>query len=200
MTNAPANVVDFGIATIAKEVQRLPKDWVLIPINGKKIPPYGKWEDSRFKAEDFEKAVVSNVCEGARCKVGGPNEFTLPSKWVKAAGVLCGIPSGGLLFLDHDGSTADTKILELSGCSSVKEALPKTALVTSGRPHRYQAIYRISRRRDTSPRRASRIPLDWLSISSRRHSSRDKRVLLAPSSRGHPYRRCSHVDDGGDVN
>ncbi|NEZ61515.1 hypothetical protein D0962_01780 [Leptolyngbyaceae cyanobacterium CCMR0082] len=145
MTNTATKVVDFGIATIIKEVQRLPKEWALIPVGGKKAPLYSGWQQSGFKAGDFEKAATSNVFEGAICKADKPDAFTLPSKWVRAAGVLCGEPSGGLLFLDHDGLTADAKILELSGCETIKQALPRTPVVKSGRLNRYQAIYKIGK-------------------------------------------------------
>ncbi|WP_244329377.1 DUF3987 domain-containing protein [Tolypothrix sp. PCC 7910] len=60
-----------------------------------------------------------------------------------AVGVLCGTPSYGLLFVDHDGASCDTLIEKLSA-QSLEEALPKTVTVTSGREGRYQAIYKVS--------------------------------------------------------
>ncbi|MEO0949530.1 MAG: bifunctional DNA primase/polymerase, partial [Cyanobacteria bacterium J06641_5] len=47
-----------------------------------------------------------------------------------------------LLFLDHDGESCDRLIESLSG-QSLADALPKTVGITSGRPGRYQLIYRV---------------------------------------------------------
>ena len=141
-----AQVVDFGLAAIAKELAKLPPHWAFIPVGGKKAPQYSDWQKSRFSAQDFERAANSDVFQGAICKAGTDEAHPIPQHWIKAAGVLCGVPSGGLLFLDHDGASADSKILELSGCTTLGDALPKTAVVTSGRPGRYQAIYQIPER------------------------------------------------------
>ncbi|NEZ54967.1 DnaB-like helicase C-terminal domain-containing protein [Adonisia turfae] len=141
--NNSAQVVDFGVASIAREVAKLPGHWAFIPVGGKKAPQYTDWQKSRFQASDFDNASATGEFSGAVCKAGEPNAYTLPARYVKAAGVLCGEPSGGLLFFDHDGPTGDPKILELSGCNEISEAMPKTAVVTSGRQGRYQAIYQV---------------------------------------------------------
>lgn len=138
-----AQVVDFGLAAIAREVARLPQHWSFIPVGGNKAPQYSGWQHSRFTAADFDKAVATGVFEEATCKAGEPDEYWLPANRVKAAGVLCGEPSGGLLFFDHDGHSGDAKILELSGQATIAEAMPRTAVVTSGRKGRYQAIYQV---------------------------------------------------------
>ncbi|NEQ51275.1 MAG: hypothetical protein F6K11_14240 [Leptolyngbya sp. SIO3F4] len=139
-----AQVVDFGLAAIAREVARLPKHWAFIPVGGNKAPQYSGWQHSRFTTADFDKAVATGVFEDATCKAGEPDEYWLPASRVKAAGVLCGEPSGGLLFFDHDGYSGDAKILELSGQSTIANAMPRTAAVTSGRKGRYQAIYQVA--------------------------------------------------------
>ena len=144
--NATAQVVDFGLATIAREVANLPKHWAFIPVGPKKAPQYSGWQHSRFSASDFDKAVATGVFQDATCKAGQPDEYWLPADRIKAAGVLCGEPSGGLLFFDHDGYSGDQKILELSGCAQIADAMPKTAVVTSGRKGRYQAIYQVPER------------------------------------------------------
>lgn len=143
MMNNSAQVVDFGVASIAREVAKLPGHWAFIPVGGKKAPQYTDWQKSRFQASDFDNAAATGEFSGAVCKAGEPNAYTLPARYVKAAGVLCGEPSGGLLFFDHDGLSGDPKILELSGCNEISEAMPKTAVVTSGRQGRYQAIYQV---------------------------------------------------------
>ena len=144
--NTSAQVVDFGLAAIAREVAKLPSHWSFIPVGGAKAPQYSGWQHSRFTAADFDKAVATGVFQDATCKAGEPGEYWLPSNRVKAAGVLCGEPSGGLLFFDHDGYSGDAKILELSGESSIADAMPKTAVVSSGRKGRYQAIYQVPQR------------------------------------------------------
>ena len=108
--NAPAQVIDFGLAGIARELSKLPKHWAFIPVGDKKAPQYSNWQNSGFSADDFSRAVDSSQFKGAVCKLGTEDAYSLPTHRVKAAGVLCGTPSGGLLFLDHDGVTADQKI------------------------------------------------------------------------------------------
>jgi predicted P-loop ATPase len=58
----------------------------------------------------------------------------------RAIGVCCGVPSGGLLFLDHDGKSAST-ILREWGCPM--SSLPRSWTVTSGRDGRFQVIYQV---------------------------------------------------------
>jgi hypothetical protein len=58
----------------------------------------------------------------------------------KAIGVIAGPPSGGLLFLDQDGISAAEKLTELG---LPPHTLPKTALCTSGRDGRLQALFTI---------------------------------------------------------
>lgn len=60
-------------------------------------------------------------------------------------GLRLGEISGGLVALDHDGSSASQVIEQLSG-KNVVEALPPTIGVTSGKHGRYQLIYRIPSR------------------------------------------------------
>lgn len=141
MSAAP--VVELGLAAITKELHRLPPHWSLIPVGGNKAPQFTDWQHSRFSVADFENALSTGQFDGALCKKGKPGEYTLPARYIQAAGVLCGEPSGGLLFFDHDGNSGDPKILELSGKDTIADAMPKTAVVTSGRKGRYQAIYQV---------------------------------------------------------
>jgi hypothetical protein len=102
---------------LVESLKKLPDDWALTPVDGKKAPYQENWQNS-----PLSKRTVAAEIKAGRCK---------------AVGVLCGEPSGGLLFFDHDGVSCDTLIEKLSG------ELPKTVGVTSGRPGRYQLIYRM---------------------------------------------------------
>jgi len=136
---------EWSIKAMLPEIDKLPPDWALIPIGNAKRPPYSGWETSKFKAIDFHRAASSGVFKGAMCGAGGESPYEMPERYCRAVGVLCGKPSGGLLFLDHDGRSCDPLIEKLAGCTR-KEAIPKTAVVSSGKPGRYQAIYRVPER------------------------------------------------------
>ena len=58
----------------------------------------------------------------------------------KAIGVIAGPASDGLLFLDHDGISATA---ELERLGIPPRSLPKTALCTSGRDGRFQALFTV---------------------------------------------------------
>lgn len=101
----------------------------LIPVNfglvacGRRKQPYkAEWQKNPLDA-----AAIGREIKAKRCH---------------AVGVLCGEPSGGLLFLDHDGESCDGLIEELSGVP-LQDALPKTFVVSSGKPGRAQYVYRI---------------------------------------------------------
>jgi replicative DNA helicase len=151
---------DWTIASMLPEIDRLPPDWALIPIGNAKRPPYSGWETSEFKAIDFHRAASSGVFKGAMCGAGGESPYEMPERYCRAVGVLCGKPSGGLLFLDHDGRSCDPLIEKLAGCTR-REAIPRTAVVSSGKPGRYQAIYRVPERY-------------WPGISTRKVSTGEK--------------------------
>jgi hypothetical protein len=61
----------------------------------------------------------------------------------KAIGVIAGPVSGGLLFLDHDGISATAKLTELG---LAPHTLPTTAICTSGRDGRLQALFTVPER------------------------------------------------------
>jgi replicative DNA helicase len=133
----------WTLSSLLPEIERLPPHWALVPVGGNKRPPFSEWESSRFAIANFKKAEDQGFFADAWCKKGTPEAFNLPARFVTAVGVLCGEPSGGLLFFDHDGSSADAKILELSECETLEEALPVSPMVTSQRPGRYQIIYQV---------------------------------------------------------
>jgi Bifunctional DNA primase/polymerase, N-terminal/Protein of unknown function (DUF3987) len=103
--------------------QTLPSGWGLVAVNRAKAPYQNNWQHTPLTL----KQIAVEIQQNPHCQ---------------AVGVLCGTPSGGLLFVDHDGASCDSLIERLSELP-LDQALPKTVSVTSGRPGRYQNIYRI---------------------------------------------------------
>jgi hypothetical protein len=103
--------------------QTLPPAWGLVAINGQKAPYQPNWQHTPLTPAQ----MATEIRQNPHCQ---------------AVGVLCGTPSGGLLFVDHDGASCDALIESLSGLP-LHQALPRTVSVTSGRPGRYQNIYQV---------------------------------------------------------
>jgi hypothetical protein len=95
-------------------------------VDGNKAPYVGGWQDTRTNLD----AAMARLRQDARAK---------------GLGVLCGVPSGGLVFLDHDGASCD-RLIEVLSESTLAEALPRTVTFTSGRTGRYQMVYRVPER------------------------------------------------------
>jgi len=106
--------------TLTQELDRLPDEWAYVAVDGQKRPYQLKWQEKPLN------------------KAGLTAEFQSGS--AHAIGVCCGIPSGGLLFLDHDGRSAGD-ILREWGCPM--SSLPRSWTVTSGRDGRFQVIYKV---------------------------------------------------------
>ena len=106
--------------TISEELARLPDGWGYVAVDDQKRPYQTKWQE-----RPLDKAGL---------------QAELDAGHAKAIGVCCGVPSGGLLFLDHDGRSAST-ILRDWGCPM--SSLPRSWTVTSGRDGRFQVIYRV---------------------------------------------------------
>ena len=106
--------------TILEELARLPDGWGFVAVDGEKRPYQTKWQE-----RPLDKAGLQAELEAGSAK---------------AIGVCCGVPSGGLLFLDHDGRSAST-ILRDWGCPM--SSMPRSWTVTSGRDGRFQVIYRV---------------------------------------------------------
>ena len=102
------------------ELTRLPDDWGYVAVDGQKRPYQPAWQKNPLTKD----GLLAELRSGR----------------ARAIGVCCGVPSGGLLFLDHDGKSAST-ILREWGCPM--SALPKSWVVTSGRDGRFQVIYRV---------------------------------------------------------
>jgi hypothetical protein len=116
------------VATVANPeiiqtaIDTLPSDWAYTPVAGKK-PLTTNWQNRPFRRDSVIQEVKKD-------------------RWT-GIGALCGVPSGGLLFLDHDGASCDPLVERLSG-QSLADALPETVSFTSGKPGRYQVVYRVS--------------------------------------------------------
>ena len=106
--------------TIHNELARLPDGWGFVAVDGEKRPYQKAWQDN----------PLTKTKLAAELKAGH----------ARAIGVCCGVPSGGLLFLDHDGKSAST-ILRDWGCPM--SSLPRSWTVTSGRDGRFQVIYQV---------------------------------------------------------
>ena len=106
--------------TILDELARLPDGWGFVAVDGEKRPYQAKWQE-----RPLTKAKLAAELKAGRAR---------------AIGVCCGVPSGGLLFLDHDGKSAST-ILREWGCPM--SSLPRSWTVTSGRDGRFQVIYQV---------------------------------------------------------
>lgn len=109
-------------ASLLGQISALPDQLALVAVGGNKAPYLPNWQKTPLSKGQLQSEIASGRC--------------------KAVGVLCGRPSGGLLFLDHDGESCDRLIENLSGTNLAK-ALPKTVGITSGRPGRYQLIYQV---------------------------------------------------------
>lgn len=106
--------------TIHDELARLPDEWGYVAVDGQKRPYQPAWQKNPLTKDALSAELRSGHA--------------------RAIGVCCGVPSGGLLFLDHDGKSAST-ILRDWGCPM--SSLPKSWVVTSGRDGRFQVIYRV---------------------------------------------------------
>jgi predicted P-loop ATPase len=106
--------------TILDQLARLPDGWGFVAVDGEKRPYQKAWQDNPLTKE----ALTAELRSGH----------------ARAIGVCCGVPSGGLLFLDHDGKSAST-ILRDWGCPM--SSLPRSWTVTSGRDGRFQVIYQV---------------------------------------------------------
>jgi predicted P-loop ATPase len=106
--------------SLTQELARLPDGWGYVAVDDQKRPYQTKWQE-----RPLDKAGL---------------QAELDAGHAKAIGVCCGVPSGGLLFLDHDGRSAST-ILRDWGCPM--SSLPRSWTVTSGRDGRFQVIYRV---------------------------------------------------------
>ena len=108
------------MAPIVDQLSAIPDSWALVAVGNDKRPYQPEWQ----KHPLTKRQVEAELSAGRAVAVG----------------VLAGPPSGGLLFVDHDGLGA-SEVLESIG-TSLRD-LPKSWAVTSGRDGRLQIIYRV---------------------------------------------------------
>ena len=106
--------------SLSDELSRLPDDWGYVAVDGQKRPYQSAWQDNPLNKD----ALLTELSSGR----------------ARAIGVCCGVPSGGLLFLDHDGKSASTLLADWGLPLS---SLPRSWVVKSGRDGRMQIIYRV---------------------------------------------------------
>jgi hypothetical protein len=106
--------------TLLDQLQELPDSWGLVAVDGNKRPYQPNWQTNPLTKDQAAAEITAGRA--------------------KAIGVIAGPTSGGLLFLDHDGISATEKLNELG---LPPHALPKTAMCTSGRDGRLQALFTI---------------------------------------------------------
>jgi predicted P-loop ATPase len=108
------------VAAIVDQLSSIPDSWALVAVGNDKRPYQPEWQKNPLSKSQVEAELASGRAV--------------------AVGVLAGPPSGGLLFVDHDGLGA-SEVLQSLG-TSLRE-LPKSWAVTSGRDGRLQIIYQV---------------------------------------------------------
>jgi hypothetical protein len=111
------------VQQLLDELQELPLSWGLVAVDGKKRPYQDNWQ-----VNPLTKDQAAAEIQAGRAK---------------AIGVIAGPASDGLLFLDHDGISATA---ELEKLGIPPRSLPKTAMCTSGRDGRFQALFTVPER------------------------------------------------------
>ena len=106
--------------TLLDQLQEIPVSWGLVAVDGSKRPYQAGWQSKPLTKDEAAAEITAGRA--------------------KAIGVIAGPVSGGLLFLDHDGISA-TEQLEKLGIPP--RSLPKTAICTSGRDGRFQALFTV---------------------------------------------------------
>ena len=105
---------------LLEQLQTLPDDWGLVAVGANKRAYQKAWQQNPLSKEQ----AAAEIHAGRALAIG----------------VLAGPASGGLLFVDHDGISANA---ELERLGLPTRSLPKSVSFTSGRDGRYQIVYRI---------------------------------------------------------
>jgi len=108
------------VTPIVDQLSSIPDTWALVAVGNDKRPYQPEWQKNPLTKRQLEAELAAGRAV--------------------AVGILAGAPSGGLLFVDHDGLGA-SEVLESLG-TSLRD-LPKSWAVTSGRDGRLQIIYRV---------------------------------------------------------
>ena len=105
------------------QLQELPASWGLVAVDGNKRPYQQHWQANPLTKEQAAAEIQAGRAK-AICVIAGP-------------------ASDGLLFLDHDGISASEQLEKLG---IPPRSLPKTAICTSGRDGRFQALFTVPER------------------------------------------------------
>ena len=105
----------------------IPIDWPLTPLGAKKDPYVQGWQNKPFSVRDIEEEIVSGECRAIGL-LGGP-VYNHPY---------------GLVWVDVDGPSVYKLIEEISDLP-LKEALPDTLTILSGKIGRERKLYKLSR-------------------------------------------------------
>ena len=105
---------------LLEQLQVLPDDWGLVAVGANKRAYQKAWQQNPLSKEQ----AAAEIHAGRALAIG----------------VLAGPASGGLLFVDHDGISANA---ELERLGLPTRSLPRSVSFTSGRDGRYQIVYRI---------------------------------------------------------
>lgn len=138
-SNPTAEKEKSSAQILLRAMKELPDDWAFVAVNGKKQPLSSGWQNMQIYKQDLQLAAKNSSLQQI---ISAEQIHKVPFESWQAIGVLCGTPSGGLLFVDHDGASCDRLIEKRSGLT-LEQAMPKTLMVISGKPDRYQAIYRV---------------------------------------------------------
>ena len=133
---------------LLEQLQALPDDWGLVAVGANKRAYQKAWQQNPLTKEQ----AAAEIIHGSEVEFirDGKTETRLIK--ARAIGVLAGPASGGLLFVDHDGISANA---ELERLGLPTRSLPRSVSFTSGRDGRYQIVYRIP-------------PEYWASLRNRR--------------------------------
>jgi len=140
-------MTNHNINSLLEGIRELPFDWAFTACNDKKAAIYQDWRNIPLGVDEFEAAIAAGYFAQCHVKRRNPKPgqeatFQLPADWVVSVGCMCGEPSGGLVFVDHDGKTVD-RWLETELNMTPKQAFPKSPTVSSGRDGRYTIVYRV---------------------------------------------------------
>ena len=108
---------------LLQQLTALPRHWSYVAVDGQKRPYMDGWQKNHITRAQLGKEIKAGRA--------------------KAIGVCCGAPSGGLLFVDHDGKSA-SQLFDDWGIPVSQ--LPPSWTVTSGRDGRFQIIYQVPKK------------------------------------------------------
>ena len=105
----------------------IPIDWPLTPLGANKDPYIQGWQNKPFSVKEIEEELATGDCKAIGV-LGGP-AYNHPY---------------GLVWVDVDGSSVYKLIEEISGLS-LRDALPASLTICSGKEGRERRLYKLSR-------------------------------------------------------